>query len=190
MCSSKSFFTSNSYYGQGIGEVVVSSPQCTGAEDDIGQCKATWWPQTSNLGHDNDVGVNCDGSKSAIHLYMILISEFNTFLVFLSPGEIHLYMLWSGIIGYIFQIYFKIGIDLKLSDYGNLWFKVSKMIQYSPSLASQAVSILDIRTIQHIWLFDSILCPSSKEMGLLFFFKCEFIGLSVFDSIDQVATDH
>lgn len=64
--SSKSFIMSSSYYGQGSGEVVVSDLACTGAEDDIGHCKATWWTQISSLSHNNDVGVSCDGSTFVI----------------------------------------------------------------------------------------------------------------------------
>lgn len=59
--SSKSFFMKGGHYGNGIGEIVATRLQCNGAENDIGQCSATWWPQTKTESHTNDVGVNCDG---------------------------------------------------------------------------------------------------------------------------------
>ena len=49
------------HYGNGIGEIVATRLQCNGNENDIGQCSATWWPQTTSESHSNDVGVNCDG---------------------------------------------------------------------------------------------------------------------------------
>ncbi|KAL4239223.1 CD5 molecule-like [Mactra antiquata] len=60
--TSKSFFMKGSYYGQGLGEIVVDNLQCNGGEDDIGHCDATWWPTTRINNHDHDIGVNCDGS--------------------------------------------------------------------------------------------------------------------------------
>ncbi|XP_045183820.2 scavenger receptor cysteine-rich domain superfamily protein-like [Mercenaria mercenaria] len=59
--SSKSFFMKGAHYGSGIGEIIATRLQCNGDEDDIGQCSAEWWPQTTSQSHDHDVGVNCDG---------------------------------------------------------------------------------------------------------------------------------
>lgn len=59
--TSDSFFMSGSFYGDGIGEVIASNLQCTGAENDIGQCSGRWWPDTTSSSHDHDVGVSCDG---------------------------------------------------------------------------------------------------------------------------------
>ncbi|XP_052262849.1 scavenger receptor cysteine-rich type 1 protein M130-like [Dreissena polymorpha] len=57
--SSKSFYEFG-YYGEGYGEIVVSSLSCQGHESDIGHCAATWWPIIS-YDHRRDVGVNCNG---------------------------------------------------------------------------------------------------------------------------------
>lgn len=59
-CSSEnSFFVKGSYYGKGLGEVVLSDLQCDGDELDIGECPGTW--TSSTIDHTHDIGVSCDG---------------------------------------------------------------------------------------------------------------------------------
>lgn len=58
----------HSYYGTGLGKVLVVGLQCNGDEADIGQCGGSWTSPTTD--HSHDIGVSCDGGEKRINLML------------------------------------------------------------------------------------------------------------------------
>ena len=54
------YFHGGAYYGQGLGEILVSDLACNGVEKNIGQCGGKW-PAVSYCDHGDDLSVSCDG---------------------------------------------------------------------------------------------------------------------------------
>lgn len=52
-----------SYYGPGVGIIVLDDVNCTGTELYLGDCQHAGW-LTSNCGHNEDVSVICSGNLS------------------------------------------------------------------------------------------------------------------------------